>query len=181
MLMRWVRSKLCKTKVWWCVLVCLTVCSWSFKISRRVERGWKGALDFCEMNTEHIMKSYTSKRFEEQSTSENDIEAATYQPEFSITVPGCTALLLRLCLVSKYQGDSQDIPFNMRRSASLLQGMVDMVCSRKRLVWQLERCGFSLTVDDSMVDLGSFVAAQIGAKLKNAQDVRLVHQPHPFA
>ena len=54
----------------------------------------------------------------------------------------------------------------MRRSASLLQGMVDMVCSKKRLVWQLERCGFSLTVDDSMVDLGNLVAAQTGATLK---------------
>ena len=139
--------------------------SWNFKISRRVQRGWNGALKFCGMSTEHIMKSYQSKRFEGQPADESVIEAATYQQEFSITVPGCIALLLRLCLVSKYHGDSQDIPFNMRRSASLLQGMVDMVCSKKRLVWQLERCGFPLTVDDSMVDLGSFAEAQIGAKV----------------
>ena len=95
----------------------------------------------------------------------SSIDVATAQPEFSITVPGCLALLVRLALAPKVHGEIDDIPSRMRRSASVLQGLVDMVCTRKRLVAQLPNSHCPLTLVDGMVDLDLLAKAQAAAKV----------------
>ena len=80
-------------------------------------------------------------------------------------MPGCLALLLRFITHEKIHGGNAAVPAIMRRSASVLHGLVDKVCTRKRLVAQLPNLHFPLTLVDGMVDLGSFSKAQDDARV----------------
>ena len=75
------------------------------------------------------------------------------------------ARFLRFIISERIHGDIPDIPVIMRRSASVLHGLVDMVCTRKRLVAQLPNLHFPFTLVNGMVDLGSFSKAQVDARV----------------
>jgi len=130
-----------------------------------VKKGWAGALRYCDMDEGHIMQPLKARVTQPRSSESSIIDAAATQPEFSITVPGCLALLLRFVVSEKIHGENADVPAIMRRSASVLHQLVDKVCSRKRLVVQLPNLHFPLTLVDGMVDLGSFSKAQVDARV----------------
>ena len=59
----------------------------------------------------------------------------------------------------------------MQRSASVLQGVVDMVCTGKRLDVHMQNCGFPFAFEDDMADLAASEKAQVRAKVHKCRGV----------
>ena len=126
------------------------------------------------------MNSVNSQRCGAQPDQPEIIDERVSATEFNITVPGCVVSLVKFASSEQAHGQQCDIHTHMRRSARVLQGLVDGVCEGQRLAVQLPNLKCCLVLDDGLVDLGAFGAcAGQGQIAQEAQDVWHIHRHNP--
>ena len=115
------------------------------------------------------MNSVNSQRCGAQPDQPEIIDESVSATEFSITVPGCVVLLVKIASSEQAHGHGQqcDIHTHMRRSARVLQGLVDGVCEGQRLAVKFPNLKCCLVLDDGLVDLELLEHAQVKAKMPN--------------